>query len=106
MSYLRIPSLRHLALRTRLTPANPQRRWAQVHDVRFLATTPHQYLILDKYRSKLDEKARAEGFATLEDLKAAYADRIAEQWKRDAAAPPGIATQGGVKAPPGGQIDP
>ncbi|KAK0386195.1 hypothetical protein NLU13_6032 [Sarocladium strictum] len=106
MASLRLPSLRHLTLRTRLTPVNSQRRWAQVHDIRFLATTPRQHLILDKYRSKLEERARAEGHASLEDLKAAYADKIAEQWRRDAAAPPGVPSQSGVKAPPGGQIDP
>lgn len=106
MSSLRLPSIRSLAVRSRLTSSIPQRqrRWAQVHDVRFLATTPHQQLILDKYRSKLDEKASAEGFASLEDLKAAYADKIAEQRRRDAAAPAGFGQD--VRSPPGGQIDP
>lgn len=38
----------------------PQRRWAQVHDIRFLAT--HQKpdkKVLDKYRAKLEQKAKA-----------------------------------------------
>ncbi|KAH8172015.1 ATP11 protein [Sarocladium implicatum] len=102
MASLRLPSLRHLAIR-RSPLFTSQRRWAQVHDVRFLATTPRQHEILDKYRSKLDERAREEGFATLNDLKAAYADKIAEQRRRDAAAPP---MPQGVGDPPGGELDP
>lgn len=37
---------------------NQQRRWAQVHDVRFLASHHDPKHVLDKYRSKLDEKAK------------------------------------------------
>lgn len=43
----RIPLLRH-----------NQRRWAQVHDVRFLATHHDPKHVLDKYRAKLDQKAK------------------------------------------------
>lgn len=35
-----------------------QRRWAQVHDVRFLASHHDPKYVLDKYRSKLDQKAK------------------------------------------------
>lgn len=35
-----------------------QRRWAQVHDVRFLASHHDPKHVLDKYRAKLDEKAK------------------------------------------------
>ena len=102
MTSLRLPSLRQLTAR-RSPLFTTQRRWAQVHDVRFLATTPRQHEILEKYRSKLDDRARAEGFSTLDDLKAAYAEKIAEQRRRDAAAPP---IPQGVGDPPGGELDP
>ena len=36
-----------------------QRRWAQVHDVRFLATHRPQDAIIEKYKDKLDQKAKA-----------------------------------------------
>lgn len=35
-----------------------QRRWAQVHDVRFLASHHDPKYVLEKYRSKLDQKAK------------------------------------------------
>ena len=35
-----------------------QRRWAQVHDVRFLASHHDPKYVLDKYRAKLDQKAK------------------------------------------------
>jgi ATP synthase F1 complex assembly factor 1 len=47
-----------------------------VHDVRFLATTQQPRNILEKYRDKLDRKAREEGHADIDSLKAAYADKI------------------------------
>lgn len=37
---------------------NQQRRWAQVHDVRFLASHHDPKYVLDKYRAKLDQKAK------------------------------------------------
>ncbi|KAL8414656.1 hypothetical protein RB594_005752 [Gaeumannomyces avenae] len=67
-----------------------QRRWAQVHDVRFVATTQAPRRVLDKYRDKLDRKARDEGLAGIDQLKAAYADRIREQRKADAISVPGL----------------
>lgn len=36
----------------------PQRRFARVHDVRFLATHRDPTQVQDKYREKLDQKAR------------------------------------------------
>ncbi|KAK3192224.1 hypothetical protein K4F52_001854 [Lecanicillium sp. MT-2017a] len=63
-----------------------QRRWAQVHDVRFLTTQSPQ-AVLDKYRAKLDQKAKQEGHSTIEDLKEAYADKISEQRQKDAIQP-------------------
>lgn len=76
MASLRIPSLRHLAsCPLRSTRASTQRRWAQVHDLRFLTNQPPN-AILDKYREKLAKKAQQEGHQTIDDLKAAYAEKI------------------------------
>ncbi|PLN78813.1 putative F1F0 ATP synthase assembly protein Atp11 [Aspergillus taichungensis] len=63
----RIPLLRH-----------HQRRWAQVHDVRFLATHHDPNHVLDKYRAKLDQKAKSEGHGSIESLKDAYQDKISD----------------------------
>ncbi|KAJ5391965.1 hypothetical protein N7509_007455 [Penicillium cosmopolitanum] len=54
----------------------PQRRWAQVHDVRFLASHHDPKYVQDKYRSKLDQKAKEEGHGSVESLKEAYNDKI------------------------------
>lgn len=56
-------SLRLSTLQPLLRGASPilrfqQRRWAQVHDVRFLATHHDPKHVQDKYRSKLDQKAK------------------------------------------------
>ncbi|KAF2964297.1 hypothetical protein GQX73_g9268 [Xylaria multiplex] len=67
-----------------------QRRWAQVHDVRFLATTQAPRNIAEKYREKLDRKAQAEGLRDISELKAAYADRIQDLRKRDSISVPGL----------------
>ncbi|KAI0540669.1 ATP11 protein-domain-containing protein [Xylaria digitata] len=67
-----------------------QRRWAQVHDVRFLATTQAPRNIAEKYREKLDRKAQAEGLRDISELKAAYADRIQDLRKRDSVSFPGL----------------
>lgn len=92
MAFQRIPALRNLLggghlLRTLRAPAQ-QRRWAQVHDVRFLATTQAaSRTVLEKYREKLDAKARQEGHADIDELKRAYVDKIHEVRKKDALAP-------------------
>ncbi|KAI1176918.1 ATP11 protein-domain-containing protein [Nemania sp. FL0916] len=67
-----------------------QRRWAQVHDVRFLATTQAPRNIAEKYREKLDRKAQAEGLRDVGELKAAYADRIQDLKRRDKISVPGL----------------
>jgi ATP synthase F1 complex assembly factor 1 len=60
-----------------------------VHDVRFLATTQQPRNILEKYREKLDRKAREEGHADIDSLKAAYADKIrAVRKEADKVTPP------------------
>lgn len=53
-----------------------QRRWAQVHDVRFLATHQSSDKVLDKYREKLERKAREEGKGSVEELKQSYKEKI------------------------------
>ncbi|KAI1431079.1 ATP11 protein-domain-containing protein [Xylaria sp. CBS 124048] len=67
-----------------------QRRWAQVHDVRFLATTQAPRNVAERYREKLNRKAQAEGLRDVGELKAVYADRIEELKKRDNIHVPGL----------------
>ena len=83
MASFRFPALRHLVTAPlRSSRAINQRRWAQVHDVRLLATTQPPIAVYEKYRSKLDQKAKQEGLGGVEELKAAYADKIEEQRKK------------------------
>ncbi|KAJ5496572.1 ATP mitochondrial protein 11 [Penicillium fimorum] len=63
-----------------------QRRWAQVHDVRFLASHHDPKYVLDKYRSKLDKKAKEEGHDSVESLKEAY-DKKIQELRRKASTP-------------------
>ncbi|KAH8686919.1 ATP11 protein-domain-containing protein [Ilyonectria robusta] len=91
MASLRIPALRHLAASPlRATRVLNQRRWAQVHDIRFLATTRPAQAILDKYRAKLDQKAKTEGLSSIDELKAAYADKIEAERLKNAIEDPVI----------------
>ncbi|KAK4199136.1 ATP11 protein-domain-containing protein [Triangularia verruculosa] len=77
MVSLRPPVLRHLlSSAPRTLRASHQRRWAQVHDVRFLATTQQPLNTIEKYREKLARKAQEEGHGTIDSLKAAYAEKI------------------------------
>ncbi|KAL1979041.1 hypothetical protein VTN96DRAFT_7237 [Rasamsonia emersonii] len=88
MSSLRSPTL-HSLLRcpgsSRVLRVQQQRRWAQVHDVRFLATHRDPAHILEKYKDKLRKKAEAEGHDSIESLKEAYKDKI-EEYRRKASA--------------------
>uniref|UniRef100_L2G3M5 F1f0 atp synthase assembly protein n=1 Tax=Colletotrichum fructicola (strain Nara gc5) TaxID=1213859 RepID=L2G3M5_COLFN len=89
MASCRIPA--HLVTSSaRAFRASNQRRWAQVHDVRFLATTQQPRAVVEKYRAKLEQKAKQEGVSNIDELKAAYADKIQEQKKRDAISVPGL----------------
>ncbi|KAL7818485.1 ATP11 domain-containing protein [Trichoderma gracile] len=89
---IRLPALRHLATKSvRLTARSAQqRRWAQVVDVRFHTTQQPTQAILEKYREKLARKASQEGHGSIEDLKAAYAEKIEAQRKKDAVDAPSI----------------
>src|SRR5579871_336903 len=51
-------SLRYLFGRRPIPFWQYQRRWARVHDVRFLATNGVQERILDRYKDKLDRRAK------------------------------------------------
>ncbi|WEW60019.1 hypothetical protein PRK78_005501 [Emydomyces testavorans] len=75
-------ALRYPAIRNLLGPHGSisplrhiQRRWAQVHDVRFLVT--HQTSnVLERYKDKLSRKAKEEGHSSISSLKEAYQDKI------------------------------
>lgn len=56
-----------------------QRRWAQVHDVRFFALHPPlNDKIQERYRDKLRQKAREKGVDDVEELKQVYQERISQ----------------------------
>lgn len=57
MTSFRVPALRYTVSGAAPYMRATQRRWAQVHDVRFLATQPSDR-ILKKYKEKLDRKAK------------------------------------------------
>ncbi|KAJ9663420.1 hypothetical protein H2201_005628 [Coniosporium apollinis] len=83
MASLNTPAIRHLLRQT--PPLRvPQRRWARVHDVRFLATHRTRERILAKYRDKLDRKAKEEGHGSVDELTQAYKDKIASLRKQAA----------------------
>ncbi|KAI4867860.1 ATP11-domain-containing protein [Hypoxylon rubiginosum] len=93
MATVRIPALRNLLGRRSQPLRVPaqQRRWAQVHDVRFLVTTQaSRRSVLEKYRDKLDRKARQEGLRDIGELKEAYKDKIQDFKKKDVVSVPGL----------------
>ncbi|KAJ5994153.1 hypothetical protein N7451_009877 [Penicillium sp. IBT 35674x] len=76
MASVRFQGLRSV-IRGQCSPLRfQQRRWAQVHDVRYLASHHDPNHILDRYRSKLDQKAKQEGHDSIESLKEAYSEKI------------------------------
>ncbi|KAK2848510.1 hypothetical protein FQN49_005654 [Arthroderma sp. PD_2] len=84
MASIRIPAIRNLLSRPVLPIRHVQRRWAQVHDVRFVAT--HQSSqVIEKYKEKLARKAKEEGHESVSSLKDAYKDKIDEVRKADTA---------------------
>ncbi|KAJ5092032.1 hypothetical protein NUU61_006902 [Penicillium alfredii] len=76
MASLRLQGFQYLLRGKSHLLRNQQRRWAQVHDVRFLASHHDPNNVLDKYRAKLDQKAKQEGHESIESLKEAYSDKI------------------------------
>ncbi|RFU31227.1 hypothetical protein B7463_g5117, partial [Scytalidium lignicola] len=81
MASYKVPALRHVITGTSAYMRAAQRRWAQVHDVRFLATKQSDR-ILEKYREKLDRKAKEEGLTDINQLKEAYKDKIEDLKKK------------------------
>ncbi|KXT12314.1 hypothetical protein AC579_6206 [Pseudocercospora musae] len=76
-----------------------QRRWAQVHDVRFFAV--HSRLedrVQDKYREKLQQKAREKGLKDIDELRDTHKDKI-QSLRRESLVP-------GVNAPISAQSPP
>ena len=53
-----------------------QRRYARVHDVRFVATHRNEEKVVDRYKQKLEQKARQEGHESISSLKEAYKAKI------------------------------
>lgn len=108
MATARVPTLRNILTSNLFSfRASNQRRWAQVHDVRFLATTQTSRTVLEKYRDKLDAKARAEGHKDIDELKKAYTEKIQQVRTKDATAAPGIPPlPGAAKAAQAGTAPP
>lgn len=57
MAIIRSPAIRRIIAGAPPYLRASQRRWAQVHDVRFLATQQSDR-VLEKYKEKLDQKAK------------------------------------------------
>ncbi|MCJ1432062.1 hypothetical protein MMC27_001418 [Xylographa pallens] len=73
MAALRAPTLRNIISSSPPCLRSVQRRWAQVHDVRFLATHREPDRIMEKYRQKLDQKAKEIGVKDVAELKQVFA---------------------------------
>ncbi|KAI9756497.1 MAG: hypothetical protein M4579_003836 [Chaenotheca gracillima] len=63
-------------LRASLFHPKSQRRWAQVHDLRFLATHREPDRVVEKYKEKLERKAKEEGLKNTDELREAYKEKI------------------------------
>ncbi|KAF2649478.1 ATP11-domain-containing protein [Lophiostoma macrostomum CBS 122681] len=85
-STVRVPTIRHLLRQPLNNPRACQRRWAQVQDVRFLATHGAQERVLAKYKEKLESKAKEQGMKDVSELKEAYKEKI-DQMRKQAAVP-------------------
>lgn len=83
---LRLPTLRHALRQPLSNPRVCQRRWAQVQDVRFLATHGLEERILSKYKDKLTSKAQKEGVKDIAELKEKHREKI-EQLRKAAIVP-------------------
>ncbi|KAF2481071.1 ATP11 protein-domain-containing protein [Neohortaea acidophila] len=93
-----VPVLRSVA-RTGPAPYRCyQRRWAQVHDIRFLSQHQKASKVQEKYREKLNQKAREEGLKNVEELREAYSDKI--QQLRKKAMVPGVNAPLSAQQPP------
>lgn len=75
-----------------------QKRWAQVHDIRFYAAHQRPDRIQERYQAKLNEKAREKGLKNADELKDAYAQKIQELRKQ--AVVPGVNAPVSEQQPP------
>lgn len=88
-----LPPMRRLLAPTRALRTAHQRRWAQVHDIRRLATAEQPRAVTERYRAKLDQKAKEAGVGSIDDLKTAYSDQIADLRRKEIESyplPPGL----------------
>ncbi|EEQ91927.1 hypothetical protein RJZ56_007553 [Blastomyces dermatitidis] len=76
MAWLLAPVARHIIRSGRPLLPHAQRRWAQVHDVRCLTTHHDSNRVIDRYKDKLDRKAKEEGYSSISSLQEAYQDKI------------------------------
>ncbi|KAH6612699.1 ATP11 protein-domain-containing protein [Boeremia exigua] len=83
---LRVPALRCAFRQPLSNPRFCQRRWAQVQDVRFLATHGTEERILSKYKDKLASRAKQEGVKDINELKEKHKEKI-EELRRAAVVP-------------------
>ena len=94
--------------RTSHTPPTPlrcyQRRWAQVHDVRFVASHRRPADVQEKYKEKLDRMAREKGLRDAAELREAYSDKIREH-RKQAIVPGANAPLNAQPPPPPHQTD-
>ncbi|KAF2763900.1 ATP11-domain-containing protein [Teratosphaeria nubilosa] len=79
-----------------------QRRHAQVHDVRFVATRASD--VQARYREKLEQKAREKGLKSVDELKEAHKDKI-EEYRRSAIVPGANAPLSAQPAPTPDKVD-
>ncbi|KAL8672664.1 MAG: hypothetical protein Q9168_002870 [Polycauliona sp. 1 TL-2023] len=75
----RLCAFEHISKQCAPTLRCSQRRWAQVHDIRFLVTHQRGDSINERYRDKLKQKAAQEGLQSVDELKINYKDRIQKQ---------------------------
>lgn len=75
--------MRRLLAPTRALRTVHQRRWAQVHDIRLLATAEQPRAVTERYRAKLNQKVKEAGVESIDDLKTAYSDKIAEVRRKE-----------------------
>ncbi|KAK3072518.1 hypothetical protein LTR53_006654 [Teratosphaeriaceae sp. CCFEE 6253] len=73
-----------------------QRRWAQVYDIRFVASRATS--VHEKYKEKLERKAREKGLNNVDELKQIYQDKIDALRKK--ATVPGANAPLSEQAPP------
>lgn len=99
---LRLPTLRHCLRQPLSNPRFTQRRWAQVQDVRLLATHGAQERVMAKYKEKLERVAKEKGLRDVSELKEQYKDKI-EQLRKQAIVP---GATGPLTPPPSPQAIP